>query len=130
MALDESMSNIDPDPSSFVKFMEAVQKWSRKFILQGCGTSYVQDLTCETDDLLNKYFTRFECNPFSEDTISIGQQIVSAVTEYKRERWIKLMEEIDTSCSSQKEWRLLNHLNNDVTKQSLYDKISANQMAH
>lgn len=127
--LDAELARLPPFPHAYEDFAKAVQKCSRQTTPRGCRSNYVQGLSRESKAQLQEYHALFESNPLGERTIEAGKQLLNSLAIAKREKWIKLMEELDMSKSSHKAWRLLRRLNSDQTQNRAHVNVTANEIA-
>ena len=70
-------------------------------------------------------------NPFAEDTITAGEQLMASMTQERQRKWLDTIESTDMSRNSKKAWNLIRKLNNDpaIPKYQHYP-VTANQVAH
>ena len=73
---DSLISRLKPKPENYDKFVKLLKKSARKYIPRGCQIDYIPVLTKETKLLYDKYQNKFKENPFSEDTIELGESIM------------------------------------------------------
>ncbi|KAJ8896927.1 hypothetical protein PR048_002273 [Dryococelus australis] len=83
--LDEEIINTDPTPEKYDLFVRTVQTISHRYIPRGYRTNYVPGLDRALKSLLEKYEQLFEEDPFSNDTIKTGENLLHAVSSSRRE---------------------------------------------
>ncbi|KAI5734515.1 hypothetical protein M8J77_007414 [Diaphorina citri] len=129
--LDKEIVNINTDCDSYDDFVNLVHKISRKYIPRGCRTTYIPGLDESSKELLEKYKTLFEEDPFSEETIQTGEDLVNNISQVRRSRWGNLLENMDMKSNSRRAWRMIKNLSNDPTKpKEVITNVTANQIAH
>lgn len=104
---------------------------SRKYIPRGCRTTYVPGLDKNSKGLLEKYKALFERDPFAEQTIQVGEELISNISEVRRSRWGNMLENIHLKNYSRRAWRMIKNLSNDPTKpKEIQTNVTANEIAH
>ena len=73
---DSLISRLKPKPENYDKFVKLLKKSARKYIPCCCRIDYIPGLTKEARLLCDKYQNKFKENPFSEDTIKLGESIM------------------------------------------------------
>ena len=66
-----SITDVEPIPSNYNRFVENVRVASRRHIPRGCRTDYVQGLTDESKNLYEAYKQQYSSNPFDNRTIGV-----------------------------------------------------------
>ena len=79
--LENQIYNITPNPKNYELFTNLFQNTARKHIPRGCRTRYVPCLNEESLNMLNKYKMLYKEDPFSEDTITAGEQLMASMTQ-------------------------------------------------
>lgn len=129
--LDKEISKISPNYTAYEEFVNLVHKISRKFIPRGCRTTYIPGLDNDSKQILEEYKTLFYQDPFSERTIEVGEYLTNNIAEIRRNRWGKLLENVDLKGNSRRAWRMIKNLSNDPTKpKEVKPDVTANQVAH
>ncbi|CAG7722238.1 unnamed protein product [Allacma fusca] len=77
-----------------------------------------------------EYVKKFNENPFSEETIELGNQLASDIAESRQKKWQELVENLDFCKDSRRAWQLLKRLDGGKTQQSNFTQVTANQVAH
>ncbi|XP_071480569.1 uncharacterized protein [Diadema antillarum] len=114
--LDSAILDLPATPDNYDAFVESVKSSSRHNIPRGCRTRYIQGLTDDSKALYDDYILRFEDDPFSDDTIELGEALANSITEERRKKWQELIESTDMTHSSRKAWKTIRILGNDYTK--------------
>ena len=127
---DSLISRLKPKPENYDKFVKLLKKSARKYIPRGCRIDYIPGLTKETKLLYDKYQNKFKENPFSEDTIELGESIMVHLAAVQQERWIHFVESTDLTQNSRKAWHNIRKISNDPTKPNSQYEVTANQVAH
>ena len=91
-------------------------------------------MPCLNEERLNmreKYKTLYKEDPFAEDTITAGEQLMASMTKKRQRKWLDTIESTDMSRNSKKAWNLIQRLNNDlaIPKRQHYP-VTAYQVAH
>ena len=128
--LDSAILDLPATPCNYDAFVESVKSSSRHNIPRGCRTRYIQGLTDDSKALYDDYILRFEDDPFSDDTIELGEALASSITEERRKRWQEFIESTDMTHSSRKAWKTIRILGNDYTKSQPRPQVTADQVAH
>lgn len=129
--LDKEIVKISPDIESYDTFIELVRKISKRHIPRGCRTQYIPGLDNKSRATLEKYKTLFETDPFAEQTIQVGEELISNISISRRNKWCNLVESLDLKRNSRKAWKLMKTLSNDPTKTNEpITKVTSNQVAH
>ncbi|KAE9524319.1 hypothetical protein AGLY_015358 [Aphis glycines] len=76
----------------------------------GCRIKHIPGLTPDLVETLEQYTDKYEADPFDEDTIEKGEELMNLLTEVKRKRWCDLLTEVDMKRSSKKAWNLIKRL--------------------
>lgn len=129
--LDREVKKVEPYPDRYDQFVDLVKMISRRHIPRGCRTSYIPGLCKDTKTLLEKYEQLFNEDPFSEETIEAGEQLMSTISTTRREKWCNLVTQLDMKHSSHKAWKLLKNLSDDHTRvPNEVPSITPDQIAH
>ena len=129
--LQNQIYTITPSPKNYKLFTNLVQNIARKHIPRGCLTRYVPCLNEESLNMLDKYKTLYKEDPFVEDTIPAGKQLMASMNQERQRKWLDTIESMGTSRNSKKAWNLIRKLNSNpaISKHQHYP-ITANQVAH
>lgn len=128
--LDLKITNIEPKITNYDKFVDLVKKISRKCIPRGCRTQYITDLDKVSAEQLEKYKTNFQNDPFSDETISTGKNLMETINEARKNKWVNLVQNTDMTHNSKKAWALMKQLNGDPKRKIQHSNVTANQVAH
>ena len=112
---DAAVENIPATAECYDQFLNAVRKVACKSIPRGCRRNYVPGLTPESTELIEEYREKYEDDPFADNTITLGEELMSAISEQRRKAWQTLIESTDMTHNS----RPKQHYN-----------TTANQVAH
>ena len=82
--------------------MNALRKVARKNIPRGCRGNYVPGLTPESIKLIEEDREKYEDDPFADSTITLGEELMSAISEERRKAWQTLIESTDMTNNSKK----------------------------
>ncbi|KAL4153873.1 hypothetical protein QTP88_001706 [Uroleucon formosanum] len=100
--MEENINRIEPIPLNYDRFTKLIKMAAGKAMPRGHRQDYIPCWSKECDKLLNEY----------EQTQSdvTADRLISLLDEERRQRWVKVMEEMDFSHSSRKSWDLLRKL--------------------
>ena len=129
--LENQIYYITPKPKNYKLFTNLVKNIARKHISRGCRNRYVPCLNEEILNMLDKYQTLFKEDPFAEESITAGEQLMASMTQERQRKWLDTIESTDMSRNSKKAWNLIRKPNNDpaIPKHQHYPH-TANQVAH
>jgi len=119
--LDKEIIGIEPDPKNYLCFINLVQTISRKCIPRGCSQA--------TLNKLRDYNDMYESDPFAEETIALGEEVMQDISGAKREEWKNVVEGIDMKNNSYKARKLLRKLNSEKVKQYEHINVKPNEIA-
>lgn len=129
--LDTKIIDLPPTVESYEAFKDLVQKISRKHIPRGCRTKYITGLDEHSKLSLEKYQELYENDPFSDETILAGEELVQSLSDSRSKKWCNLLESLDMKHNSRRAWKLVKNLSNDPSKPtSIQCNVTANQIAH
>ena len=121
-----AVENIPATAECYDQFVNALRKVARKNIPRGCRRNYVPGLTPESIELIKEYRVKYEDDPFADSTITLGEELMSAISEERRKAWQTLIESTDMTHISKKAWSTIRKLCDDPCNL----QATANQMAH
>eukprot|EP00057_Strongylocentrotus_purpuratus_P020647 XP_011675121.1 PREDICTED: uncharacterized protein LOC105443541 [Strongylocentrotus purpuratus] len=128
--LDEALSDLDPVPANYDRFVRTVQEISRKHIPRGCRENYIPGLSAESALMYKEYIKLYEEDPFSEETLSAGELLMAAISEERRKSWQDLIEGVDMTHNSKRAWSTIKKISNDPKKSTPHSNVTAVQVAH
>ena len=128
--LDVAVENIPATAENYDQFVKVLRKVARKNIPRGCRRNYVPGLTTETTELYKQYTEKYESDPFAENTITLGEELINSISEERRKSWQTLIESTDMTHNSKKAWSTIRKLCNDPRKSKQHYNTTANQVAH
>ena len=128
--LDAAVENISATAEYNDQFVNALRKVARKNITRGCRRNYVPGLTPELIDLIKEYREKYEDDPFADNTITLGEELMSAISEERRKAWQTLIESTYMTHNSKKAWSTIRKLCDDPCKPKQHCNTTANQVAH
>ena len=128
--LDAEISLIPPHIDMYDTFIGLVKRISRKNIPRGCRTAYIPGLDGDATHLLNRYKALFETDPFAEETMEAGEELMTAIAENRKAKWCDLVENLDMKQNSRRAWKVLKNLSGDATKpKNNFTEVTPNQVA-
>ena len=128
--LDAAVENIPATAECYDQFVNALRKVARKNIPRGCRRNYVPGLTPESIELIKEYREKYEDDPFADSTITLGEELMSAISEERRKAWQTLIESTYMTHNSKKAWSTIRKLCDDPCKPKQHCNTTANQVAH
>lgn len=128
--IDAKLHELLPTPQNYDTFVDIIQTTSRQWIPRGCRTRYVPGLSPETADLLQKYETLFNTDPFSSETINLGEELLQILSENRRNKWIDTVTNVDLTHNSKKAWSTIRKLTSDPPAAAEPSPVTANQVSH
>ena len=128
--LDAAVENIPATAECYDQFVNALRKVAQKNIPLGCRRNYVPGLTPESIELIKEYRKKYEDDPFADSTITLGEELMSAISEERRKAWQTLVESTDMTHNSKNAWSTICKLCADPCKPKQHCNNTANQVAH
>ena len=128
--LDAPVENIPATAECYDQFVNALRKFARKNIPRGCRRNHVPGLTPESIELIEEYQGKYEDDPIADKSITLGEELMSAISEERRKTWQTLIESTDMTHNSQKAWSTIRKLCDDPCKPKQHCNTTANQVAH
>ena len=125
--LDAAVENIPATAECYDQFVKALRKVARKNIPRRCRRNYVPGVTPESIQMIEEYREKYEDDPFADSTITLGDELMSAISE---EAWQTLIESTDMTHNSKKAWSTIRKRCDDPCKPKQHYNTTANQMAH
>ena len=94
--------------------------------------NYVPGLTPgpESTELIEEYREKCEDDPFADNTITLGEELMSTISEERRKAWQTLIESTNMTHHSQNAWLTIRKLCEDPCKPKQHCNTTANQVAH
>lgn len=128
-AIDKEIQNLEPTSENYEIFAIKVRKISRQHIPRGCREKYIPGLNKETEKLIEIYQDLFKNDPFSNETITAGENLTIQLGEDKTRKCNDLIENTDMTRNSKKAWRLIKKLSGDPTVHKTCINVTVNQVA-
>ena len=125
-----AVENIPATAECYDQFVNALRKVARKSIPRGCRRNYVPGLTPESIQLIEEYRDKYKDDPFADSTITLGDELMSAISEERCKAWQALIESTDMTHNSKKAWSTIRKLCDDPCKPKQHCNTIANQVAH
>ena len=119
-----------PTAELYYQFVNALRKVARKNILRGCRRNYIQGMTPESIELIEDYRVKYEDDPFADSTITLGEELMRAISEERPKAWQTLIESTYLAHTSKKAWSTIRKLYDDPCKPNQHCNTTANQVAH
>ncbi|XP_063893347.1 uncharacterized protein LOC135117658 [Helicoverpa armigera] len=129
-SIDTALFNLPPMPQNYDRFVDIVTTTARKYIPRGCRTSYIPGLSKESTELLKRYEQSFDRDPFSEDTLELGENLLLEISEARHDKWMETVTNINMTHNSKKAWTTIRKLTNEAPPAVSPSKVTANQVAH
>ena len=93
--LDGALTHLSADSKNYESFINIVKKVSRRHNPRGCRTTYIPSIDEESSQLLGNYTTTYNTDPFIEDIINLGEELISRISQRHRQMWQQMIETID-----------------------------------
>ena len=119
-----------PKAKSYDQFVNALRNVARKDIHRGCRRNYVPGLTPEATELIEEYREKYVDDPFADITITLGEELMNAISEERRKAWQILIESTNMTHNSKKAWFTIRKLCDDPCKPKQHWNTTVNKMAH
>ena len=127
--LDRKVETIEAKPDQYDTFQKLVWKIAKQHIPRGFRKSYIPCLTDENRELYAQYITSYNTDPFSEDTIALGEELTASIANEKSERWRELISNTDMTHNSKKAWTTIKKLNTEKKPQKVA-AVTPNEVAN
>jgi len=127
--VDEKLRHITPTFQNYETFIEIIKKSSRRYIPIRCRTAFIPGMKKSLQSRLQEYERKYNEDPFSAETIEVGDTLLQEITEERRKKWKNTVEELDMKTNSNKAWRLIRKLNCEKRKEPTYTNVTANEIA-
>ena len=128
--LDSTVSAIDAEPKNYNDFKELVWKIARKHIPRGCRKDFIPCLSNESKELYEKYTSAYNDDPFNEETIRLGETLMSTIATEKSERWKQMICTTNLTHNSKKAWATIKKLNTETNPQTRVAAVTPNEVAN
>jgi hypothetical protein len=80
-------------------------------------------------DIYNEYVEEYNKDPFSDNTIELGECLIDSIGEERQRAWQEMVESTDLTHNSKKAWNMIRKLSSDKTSQVTATAVTANQIA-
>ena len=84
----------------------------------------------KSTELIKEYRKKYEDDPFADSTITLGEELMSTISEERRKAWQTLIESTDMTHNSKNAWCTIRKLCDDPCKPQQHCNTTANQVAH
>lgn len=128
--LDIKVQNLAATPKNYDTFVECVKSISRKYIPRGCRQHYISGLNDEAKDIISQYTEQYNLDPFSENTIEMGEKLQQLLSASRQKRWSETLEKMDMTHSSKQAWNTIKKLSGDPTEIKQPCAVRPDQVAH
>ena len=99
-------------------------------IPRGCRKSYIPCLNDESKQVYELYIASYNNDPFSEETVQLGEELSKLLADERSERWKEVVTSIDMTHNSKKAWATIKRLNSEKPPQSRIAAVTPNQVAN
>ncbi|KAK3884788.1 hypothetical protein Pcinc_010974 [Petrolisthes cinctipes] len=128
--LEIAITSIPAVAEVYDKFQALIWKTVKRNIPRGHRKTYIPGLTEPAKDLYKEYIQAFNEDPFAEDTLQLGEDLLDSISSERKERWQEVIPNIDLTHSSKKAWTTIKRLNSEKGLQPRVAAITPNQVAH
>ncbi|GFR81085.1 RNA-directed DNA polymerase from mobile element jockey-like [Elysia marginata] len=108
----------------------SVWEVARKNIPRGCRKQYIPCLNEESKQIYDLYIAAYNVDPFSEETIQLGEDLTTLLADDRSERWKELITSVDMTHNSKKAWATIKRLNSEKNVQTRVAAVTPNQVAN
>ncbi len=127
--IEGTIDSIGPIAENYDSFTHLLWAAAKKHIPRGCRTEYIPGLTDESSKTYERYIELFNSDPFNEETINMGNQLMSSIGEERQKRWQEMIEETDFTHNSKKAWSTINKLSSVNAPPQRIAAVTPNQVA-
>ena len=128
--LDNRVVIIDPEPDNYETFQNSVWKVAKDNIPRGCRKTYIPSLGDENKELYRDYEQSYNEDPFSENTIQLGENLLASISEERKNCWRDMITNINLTRNSKKAWKTLKKLNTEQTSTARTAAVTPNSVAN
>ena len=76
------------------------------------------------------YITAYNSDPFSDETIQLGEELTMLLADERSERWKELITSIDMTHNSKKAWATIKRLDSEKHAQTRVAAVTPDQVAN
>ncbi|CAH1242641.1 Hypp6921 [Branchiostoma lanceolatum] len=127
--LETGIEDVDPTPESYDSFQRLVWKTAKKNIPRGCRKQYIPGLPVTSKEIYTRYINSYEVDPFAEETIDLGENLLASLSDTRKERWQETIDELDMTQNSKKAWSTIKKLNSDKEPDQRIAAVTPYQVA-
>ena len=127
--VDAAITGLNDVPESYDDFIGLIRRISRKTIPRGCRTSYCPGLSKMASVKFTRYKELYAIDPFSEETLSAGEDLLGVIADTRKEAWHNMVESIDMKHSSRKAWAMIKRLSGDPMAPRGHMNVTPDQIA-
>ncbi len=128
--IESAIHTIHPISEEYENFQKLVWKAAKNNIPRGCRKTYIPGLTEANKQQYEEYIQAFNEDPFAINTLELGENLLSSISNEQRERWCEVISNIDMTHNSKKAWTTIRKLNSDKAPQPRIAAVTPNQVAH
>ena len=128
--MENGITTIAPDPERYEDFQSLVIGAAKKNIPRGCRESYIPGLSDQNKQTYREYTQAYKDDPFSENTMELGEDLLSSLCQERCERWHETIENIDMTHNSKKAWSTIKKLNSEDRHSARIAAVTPNEVAH
>lgn len=119
--MDHIIDHIPPSTMNYTRFIKLVHSIAKKHIPRGFRKNYIPGWNKKCDVLYKEFL--------NNNDQSIADELIKTIDESRREKWIKLTENIDMTHSSRKAWSFIRKVGNAAVCKGKKTKVRANEVA-
>ena len=128
--LDTKIATIEAKPCKYENFRNLVWEVARKHIPRGCRKTYIPCLNDEGKHLYELYMPAYNLDPFSDETIQLGDELTTLMSDERSERWKELITSVGMTRNSKKAWATIKRLDSESHTQTRVATVTPNQVAN
>ena len=125
-----SAAALDPDPKNYQAFQKIVWESSLKNIPRGCRKAYIPGMNQDSKQLYEEYTQAYNSDPFSEETVQLGDALTSSLAAERTKRWKEMIESTDMTHNSKQAWTTIKKLNTEKKAPSRVAAVTPNEVAN
>ena len=128
-SLDSRVGDIEPIPQNYETFQRLIWKIAKECIPRGCRKEFIPGLDDNSKTLYEQYVEAYEQDPLADNTIHLGEELLSSLNEVRKERWRELVSSVDMTHNSKQAWKTVRKLNTESQPQACIPGVTPNQVA-
>ena len=100
--IENKITTIIPDSEQYEEFRLLIIEAAKKNIPRGCRESYIPGLSEQNKQIYQEYMQAYEEDSFSKNTMELGENLMSSLSQERSKRWHDTITNIDMTHNSKK----------------------------